>query len=243
MDNYILGFWSVYFLGRLSFYDEQYILGGRTLRKPLLIARLLWGVTGFVFSPNVTLFMVFFAVHAFSVLVDSFVRSRVWAKNRWHYALHLILAFTFWPFILHLARINLSKMPVWAPYHWLQSLHLQAYLIIFVGFLLTQKEATIVIRLVLRKLRALPRQVPESRKRDQREYDLGRIIGMLERIFLYFLIIWQQIGAIAILIALKSLARYKELEDKHFAEYFLIGSLLSILTAVVPAVLVLLCLK
>jgi hypothetical protein len=243
MDNYILGFWSVYFLGRLFFYDEQYILGGRTLRKPLFIARLLWGATGFVFSPNVTLFMVFFAVHAFSVLVDSFLRSRVWVKNRWYYALHLTLAFTLWPGFLHFARIYLSKTPVWAPYHWLKSFHLQTYLIILVGFLLTQKEATIVIRLVLRKLRALPRQIPESRKKDQREYDLGRIIGMLERVFLYFLIIWQQIGAIAILIALKSLARYKELEDKHFAEYFLIGSLLSILTAVIPAVLVLLCLK
>ncbi len=243
MNNYLLGFWSVYFLGRLLFYDEQYILGGRALRKRFLVARLLWGAVGFAFCPNVVLLAVFFVLHGLSVLVDSFLRSKAWARNRWYYALHLLLAFTVWPAFLQLARNYVFTAFAWAPYRWLQSFHPQTYLIVFVGFLLTQKEATIVIRLILRKLRALPRQVPESRKKDQREYDLGRIIGMLERIFLYFLIIWDQIGAIAILIALKSLARYKELEDKHFAEYFLIGSLLSILTAVIPAVLVLLLLK
>ena len=61
--------------------------------------------------------------------------------------------------------------------------------------------------------------------------------------FLYFLIIFNQIGAIAIIIALKSLARFKELDDKNFAEYFLIGSLLSVLVAVIPAVIVLLMMR
>jgi len=80
----------------------------------------------------------------------------------------------------------------------------------------------------------------KTKRQDRREYELGRVIGLLERTFLYFLIIWNQIGAIAILIALKSLARYKELENKQFAEYFLIGSLLSVLAAAIPAVAVIL---
>ena len=112
------------------------------------------------------------------------------------------------------------------------------YLLVFTGYLLTQKEATIVIRLILQRWRAVPKR--DNRRKDHREYELGRVIGLLERTFLYFLIIWNQVGAIAILIALKSLARFKDLENRTFAEYFLVGSLLSILTAAIPAVVVIL---
>lgn len=59
----------------------------------------------------------------------------------------------------------------------------------------------------------------------------GRIIGSLER-----LIVAVGLGAgswevVAAVIALKTVARFKELDDKTFAEYFLIGSLCSLLWA------------
>ena len=73
---------------------------------------------------------------------------------------------------------------------------------------------------------------------DIQEFDRGKLIGILERGLIYFLIIFNQIAAIAIIIALKSIARFKEMDDKNFAEYFLIGSLLSIVVAVFPAILV-----
>lgn len=60
----------------------------------------------------------------------------------------------------------------------------------------------------------------------------GRVIGSLERLVLAIGIITQSWPVFAAVIALKSVARFRELDDKTFAEYFLVGSLFSILWAV-----------
>ena len=59
----------------------------------------------------------------------------------------------------------------------------------------------------------------------------GRIIGWLERVVLAAGILVQSWHIIAAVIALKTVARFKELDDKAFAEYFLVGSLFSIFWA------------
>jgi hypothetical protein len=43
-------------------------------------------------------------------------------------------------------------------------------------------------------------------------------------------------GAVGFVVAAKSLARFKALEDREFAEYFLIGTLASLLLAVLGGV-------
>ncbi len=64
----------------------------------------------------------------------------------------------------------------------------------------------------------------------------GFWIGILERIFLFLIVIFQQPVALGVLVALKSLARHKEYtENPRFAERFLLGTLFSFLIAVVPA--------
>ncbi len=55
----------------------------------------------------------------------------------------------------------------------------------------------------------------------------GYIIGILERIIILILGFKGQLGAIGFVLAAKSLARYKQLEDQLFAEKYLIGTLLS----------------
>jgi len=111
-------------------------------------------------------------------------------------------------------------------------------LLILTGYIVVLKEGTIIIRLVLNRIKAEPQKIDAPLQKDEEEYDRGKLIGTLERTFIYFLILLGQIGAITVIIALKSLARFKELDNKDFAEYFLIGSLLSLLTAAVPAVIV-----
>lgn len=59
----------------------------------------------------------------------------------------------------------------------------------------------------------------------------GRIIGSLERLIVAFGLAAGSWEVIAAVIALKTVARFKELDDKRFAEYFLIGSLCSLLWA------------
>jgi len=61
----------------------------------------------------------------------------------------------------------------------------------------------------------------------------GRLIGILERTVSLVLILVGQWAAIAILIAAKSIARFDELKDRRFSEYYLVGTLASLLVAIV----------
>lgn len=61
---------------------------------------------------------------------------------------------------------------------------------------------------------------------------IGRYIGLVERAIITLLVVTNATGAIGFVIALKALARFKQFEDRRFAEYYIIGSLLSILGAI-----------
>lgn len=66
----------------------------------------------------------------------------------------------------------------------------------------------------------------------------GALIGKLERIILFLLVLLNQYGAIGFVLAAKSLARFKQLEDKGFAERYLIGTLASTAVAILAALAV-----
>src|SRR5688572_28785712 len=55
----------------------------------------------------------------------------------------------------------------------------------------------------------------------------GRIVGSLERLITAIGLAAGSWEVVAAVIALKTVARFKELDNKLFAEYFLIGSLCS----------------
>jgi hypothetical protein len=59
----------------------------------------------------------------------------------------------------------------------------------------------------------------------------GRVIGMLERTIMLALVLYGELGAIAVLIAAKSIARFEEIKQRKSAEYYLIGTLTSLLVA------------
>jgi hypothetical protein len=67
---------------------------------------------------------------------------------------------------------------------------------------------------------------------------MGRTIGILERILLLTLVIFAQWGAIGLVLAAKSVARFKDLDKRTFSEYYLIGTLTSVLVAVASGLLV-----
>ncbi len=74
---------------------------------------------------------------------------------------------------------------------------------------------------------------------DQEENDpqVGRIIGKLERIIILILILCNQFGAIGFVLTAKSIARYKQLEDKSFAEKYLVGTLTSVVFAFITTII------
>lgn len=61
----------------------------------------------------------------------------------------------------------------------------------------------------------------------------GFIIGILERIFILLIMILNQPSMIGFVLAAKSVARFKKLEDENFAEYFIIGTFLSFIIAII----------
>lgn len=61
----------------------------------------------------------------------------------------------------------------------------------------------------------------------------GRVIGVLERLLIFVGLAASSWEILAGVVALKSVARYSKLDEQNKAEYFLIGSLTSILWAVV----------
>ncbi len=54
------------------------------------------------------------------------------------------------------------------------------------------------------------------------------MIGMLERTITAILLLCNQFAAVGLVITAKSIARFKQMENKEFAERYLIGTLLSL---------------
>lgn len=96
------------------------------------------------------------------------------------------------------------------------------------GLLLAANEANLAIRAVFDQLDLKPRKsAADGGLVDVGELNRGRIIGVLERSLLYVFILQGQFGAIGFVLAAKAFTRFKALDDRSFAEYVLIGTLLS----------------
>ena len=65
----------------------------------------------------------------------------------------------------------------------------------------------------------------------------GKVIGMLERGIILTFGLLGEYGAISFVFVAKSMARFKQLEQRQFAEYYLIGTLLSFFFALVVAII------
>jgi hypothetical protein len=116
-------------------------------------------------------------------------------------------------------------------------------LLMLIGAIAVVGEANTVIRLVLQSADVIPRRVTMNAlvpgtPIDHSEYNTGRLIGVLERLILYMLVLAGQFTAIGFILAAKGLVRYRALEDRTFAEYFLVGTLLSVLAAMLVALAV-----
>ncbi len=107
------------------------------------------------------------------------------------------------------------------------------------GFLFLLNEVNFIIRYFFEALSLIPKMNDEAgRELDEKEYNAGRVIGMLERILILFFVLVNQLGAIGFIIAAKGFTRFKELDKREFAEYVLIGTLLSSLFAIAVALLI-----
>lgn len=68
---------------------------------------------------------------------------------------------------------------------------------------------------------------------DSNSNQIGSLIGKLERIVILILAIMNLYASIGLVFTAKSLARFKQLEDKDFAEKYLVGTLCSFLVTLI----------
>jgi len=103
------------------------------------------------------------------------------------------------------------------------------YVIYLIGYLLCIFPGSKFVEWVLRQVR-----LEEDAKGIT---GAGRIIGILERTIILTLVIVNQIDAVAIIFAAKSIIRFQSSKERKFAEYYLIGTMSSVLFALMTGLL------
>ena len=75
-------------------------------------------------------------------------------------------------------------------------------------------------------------------KKEKNKVNIGRIIGTLERIIMLFFISINQYSSIGLVLTAKSIARYDKIsKSQNFAEYYLLGTLLSTISVLLISLL------
>ena len=94
------------------------------------------------------------------------------------------------------------------------------------GILMLINEWNNFIRYILELVKTEPCGKDKS-KTDKKELKKGKIIGIIERILFFFFVVTGNYASIGFILTAKGITRFKNLDDRDFAEYVLIGTLLS----------------
>ena len=134
---------------------------------------------------------------------------------------------TAWTFAMHIAIISclvLLGAKNGTTYLSLDTLNLIFYV------LLVGKPSNIAFKILFAKYQ------PTSKKKMDTITGAGSMIGFLERLVIGVCLVYGQFASIGLVFTAKSIARYNKIsENPAFAEYYLIGSLFSILSALLAA--------
>jgi hypothetical protein len=129
----------------------------------------------------------------------------------------------------------------WHGIHFVAEFPLKTIAIV-TAFVFCTKPANIVIKNILTAFSiAIPTEEhptvvrPEAPGTEKSLPNAGKLIGIMERVLTLALILVGQYGAVGLIIAAKSILRFK---DTQMNEYILVGTLLSFGLAVLPGILI-----
>jgi hypothetical protein len=106
--------------------------------------------------------------------------------------------------------------------------------VILLELLLLANEVNLLVRVVFAVCGLVPHRQDQSL--DEEAFNAGRVIGILERWLMFLVVLWSDdLNALGFIVAAKGLMRMEQLKERDFAEYMLVGTLLSVLFAVVVA--------
>ncbi|MGN0350847.1 MAG: DUF3307 domain-containing protein [Roseburia sp.] len=114
-------------------------------------------------------------------------------------------------------------------------------IVVALAVLVCWKPAAIFVSLVFKIIPETIEQANQTMKVNENieteGVKIGSWIGILEREIILMLGLMGQFGAIGFVLTAKSLARFKQLENKSFAEKYLVGTLLSAFIAILCVVI------
>jgi len=83
----------------------------------------------------------------------------------------------------------------------------------------------------LRRRRPAPAGAQAGPDPDWQTLRAGRVIGALERWLIFTLVLHAQYSLVGLVLTAKSIARFRQLEEASFAEYYLLWTLYSLVIA------------
>lgn len=136
--------------------------------------------------------------------------------------------------IIRLSGNNFTILPIAEFIQYISNINYSYFLSWILAILIIIKPIQITIKIVLNKYK------PEEKKEDNSLSNAGALIGILERCIIFLLLASNQYAAIGFVLTAKSVARYNKMASEHkFAEYFLLGTLLSTLLVILTYIIVL----
>ncbi|CCV63692.1 conserved hypothetical protein [Alteracholeplasma palmae J233] len=99
------------------------------------------------------------------------------------------------------------------------------------------KPAALIVEKCLPKQSSDETESTSEKEKSESNVNYGGIIGVLERVTIALLAILNLWSSIALVLTAKSIARFKQLEDKNFAQKYLIGTLLSLIITLLTILL------
>ncbi len=136
------------------------------------------------------------------------------------------------PFIKFTAN-NLTVLPLAEFVQHISNFSYSDILSWILAILIIIKPIQITIKIVLNNYK------PDEKKEDNSLSNAGALIGVLERCIIFLLLASNQYAAIGFVLTAKSVARYNKIAEEHkFAEYFLLGTLLSTLLVIITYIIV-----
>ncbi len=102
-----------------------------------------------------------------------------------------------------------------------------------------RSPSTVLSRARGRALYASTKPLGMQGRGRSRVLSMGQTVGFLERLLVYFLVLNGQWAALGLVVAAKAIARFPELKNQDFSDYYLIGTLTSLVVAIASGMLVL----
>jgi len=233
----LFGLWSIVSYGIMADPLPEDADGGTFKWQTWRWALLLRIVVTAVFSYWICHSVIVSAWLATLIAIQPWLRFR--SPKKWTAELEILVVVLNLLFVLAFIRHLDLQMHVYLPLP-ISRQQISAISIVSGVLLFVIRGGTYIVRGCLRKTETLPQLSSRGTAADDDtgttrldlvEINRGRLIGNLERLVLTLVVVAGSYAALGFLVAAKGLIRSEELQEREFAEYFLVGSLCSVLVA------------